>query len=633
MQHSGADKENVYGEAASNYMAQVFADVPPGTSVKIIFRHSVSTTWNIPVNGGYGQAAWSFTPYAFTQVGGGVSVNRAVTSGAPMEVSVSTIEAVARWPSPYAGADGGTLVDGGKTYYYIGYFDISGSMWMERPSPAGESGTYSSSIDNIEVRYIGKALKKLPEGDAQTGLVTKPLPKGLNVRGMQDDTGLPVVNEPVTFEVLAPAHNASLSATSAVTDLNGYATTYLTLGTSTGTYTVRATCPGCLPYTNTATFTATAKATELRKVSGDGTMPVGKRALNPLKVQVYNPITNAGEPGYAVDFSLISVPLGGDTANLLTSYGITNGYGIASSPFILGQPEGDYIVKARCESCLGNQEVPFTVTGRDPIEDEHPSGEGQRITFPPPPSGEIGALVIAFQNERMGGSFKAVTRADSRIGVLKKDRITFKGFVAPAPTPPLEGPDYVWSGAASGSGETSEVYFGNTGPCDVTLTVKGKNWIKTRTVKITVAEIDSTSYFTTWLLDNKAYAAQILSCGLAARKWASLYGSGHNDVSDAMRHAYWNACITNIIDAEIASAATSAREFTSVYGEEKAPHNESVMDLENNAIGRNIGGNFPPAFGMAIIQEEIKTTAGNGSLTVLDSLPNQTGEGLLIPSR
>jgi len=56
------------------------------------------------------------------------------------------------------------------------------------------------------------------------------------------------------------------------------------------------------------------------------------------------------------------------------------------------------------------------------------------------------------------------------------------------------------------------------------------------------------------------------------------------------------------------------------------------MDLENNAIGRIIGRSFPYLIGAVKIQEEIKATAGYGVLTVLDSLPNEKGEGLLIPS-
>jgi len=56
------------------------------------------------------------------------------------------------------------------------------------------------------------------------------------------------------------------------------------------------------------------------------------------------------------------------------------------------------------------------------------------------------------------------------------------------------------------------------------------------------------------------------------------------------------------------------------------------MDLENNAIGRNIGGGLPYLIGAVKIQEEIKTTAKNGNLTVIDFPSNAMGAGLLIPS-
>ena len=143
-------------------------------------------------------------------------------------------------------------------------------------------------------------------------------------------------------------------------------------------------------------------------------------------------------------------------------------------------------------------------------------------------------------------------------------------------------------------------------------------------MKVTVEQINSNLRFGDWLKNNTVYVPPVLSCAMAALVWA---GGSRNDSFDAMRHAYWNACITNTVSAEVSAAATSSYEFTNPN-----VHNEHVMDLENNAIGRNIGGNFPYLIGMTIVQEEIKATARNGALTVMDDASNEKGSGVLVPS-
>ncbi len=291
--HSGIDQQYVgLGGVVASYTALLFADVPPGVYASVVFRRNISLQWSMNSNEVHGDTSGGFTPYPSSyQVGGGFVVT-SVPSGTPSEVLFSTVIAMARGSSPI-------IVDGGKTYYYLGAFNTFGRIEIQKPEPAGGLGAYSSSIDNIEVRRIGKVLKKLPAGDAQTGLVTKPLPKGLNVRVINDDTGIPVSNEPVTFTILSPVNGATLSATSVNTNLSGYATTYLTLGASTGTYTVRADCPGCLMYVNTATFTATAISsfTDVTGVVPEGCTQV---AIGERTAQV-DPVTNS--------FRIFHVPL------------------------------------------------------------------------------------------------------------------------------------------------------------------------------------------------------------------------------------------------------------------------------------------------------------------------------------
>ena len=66
-----------------------------------------------------------------------------------------------------------------------------------------------------------------------------------------------------TFTALAPV-NGALGAAAVNAGLDGLAQTSLTLGSSTGTYKVKANCPGCIAGAREAVFTATAVGTEWR---------------------------------------------------------------------------------------------------------------------------------------------------------------------------------------------------------------------------------------------------------------------------------------------------------------------------------------------------------------------------------
>jgi hypothetical protein len=615
---------NVNGTNNVESKSRVYAKVPPGQPVIIKVPASAHVAWNNMsyVYGGPILTAWAVAELTNPQM------TVANSTGSSSNVSLPTSsDSQSKTLAIEATATGEPVSIGGEDYYLVGRINLRGRIHIRRYGGPSPDASFSASVGQPEVRYKGKVLK-YESGGGQTWLVGQPLPAQLAVRVTQDDTGQPAPGETITFQIQDPVNGATLSGVTATTDAEGIARTTLTLGSSPGLYTVKASCPGCVASASTINFTAEAKAREavikLVKVSGDGDMPAGEKILNPLKVQAFNTLTEAGESGLDVAFSVVSFPSGGENADIGAPYTTTNGFGIAESSFTVGMVEGEYVVRAVCDACQANKEVLFILTGRAPIENTHTSAGVEKITFTPPDSpGEISALRIAFQNESMKPSFKAIPRDDTRIGVLKGDVLTFRGLIAPADAT-LSESDYVWSGATSGTGKTIyERSFNTIGTFDLTLTVKGK----TRTVKITVAEIGSAIKFTDWLWDNKPYATNVLSCGYAALQWAGLYGPAHNNVPDAMRHAYWSACITNLVSEEVARAATNSYEFSSPN-----MHNEHVMDLENNQIGRNIGGNFPPLIGAAIIQEEIKATARGGSLTILDSPSNNKGEGLLTPS-
>jgi len=65
--------------------------------------------------------------------------------------------------------------------------------------------------------------------------------------------------------------------------------------------------------------------------------------------------------------------------------------------------------------------------------------------------------------------------------------------------------------------------------------------------------------------------------------------NGHNDKSDAYRHAAWNIFIVGFTnDIEWARLWTNAHE----YGASSNPYWEKAMDLHNNYVGRNYADSY-----------------------------------------
>jgi hypothetical protein len=59
------------------------------------------------------------------------------------------------------------------------------------------------------------------------------------------------------------------------------------------------------------------------------------------------------------------------------------------------------------------------------------------------------------------------------------------------------------------------------------------------------------------------------------------------------------------------------------------PHNESAMDMENNAVGRSLPSGSPTR---AQLQTSVTNALNAGTLRILDDLPNVHEVGLLKPS-
>jgi hypothetical protein len=136
-----------------------------------------------------------------------------------------------------------------------------------------------------------------------------------------------------------------------------------------------------------------------------------------------------------------------------------------------------------------------------------------------------------------------------------------------------------------------------------------------------------------WIVLHPQYWISAFELRDEALAWAEdnrdLLGGGlRNGRADAARHAYWNAIMTVEWNAEDAAGLSTAHERTGL--DDDNPHNESVMDLENNAHGRAIGG--AGAAGRVPLQQAVVNALDMGVLTILDDLRNTNEVGLLQPS-
>ena len=258
---------------------------------------------------------------------------------------------------------------------------------------------------------------------------------------------------------------------------------------------------------------------------------------------------------------------------------------------------------------------------------------------------------------------------DVRIGVIRDDELVFRASTTPQMDPDesafkwrLIGPGRT----AVGSGAEFRVAFGRR-PGDYTITLSCLD--STRQALVKVIEVPPPNE-TDWADDHLVAAAVAVATGKVASDWArenedDLGGGFSNGRADAARHAYWNALMALLMGRANAAEAGLAHERTNV--EEGAPHNESVMDLENNAVGRDLGAltlsrdadgaplrarggklqgpvEITPAYvEQALQQEPLLTLQGglqddvvdaldDGKLTILDDLSNEHGAGLLHPS-
>lgn len=202
--------------------------------------------------------------------------------------------------------------------------------------------------------YIGNALPGLAttlaynDGRDQITEILDTLNNPFVVR-VSDMGGNSIAGVPVTFSIVdTPAGSWGHAVMKAVdtTDANGYARTYLRLGSKVGRYQVNASSPA-ISY-SIVPFEAIAIAGKPTTIAQrDGNIQVNHiyGRLNPFVVQV----SDTGEnlvPNAPVQFEIVSRPPAAKDDSLYTMLAYTDSSGLASTTMILGDKQGEYRVRA-----------------------------------------------------------------------------------------------------------------------------------------------------------------------------------------------------------------------------------------------------------------------------------------------
>lgn len=225
---------------------------------------------------------------------------------------------------------------------------------------------------------------------------------------------------------------------------------------------------------------------------------------------------------------------------------------------------------------------------------------------------------LEFRIPPMGSAFKIAAPTPgrtSRIGVIVGDTVTFQA---------LPGPCNTWSGAATGTGLQQTVTFNSAGTFSVTVTRDSGN---SETATIVVMDVPPPTE-DDWIVANPIDAIIVNGLKGEAETWMELNFVGetrHNGTGDAARHAYWNALITQDLSAATATEIGTAHEHSGLL--EGNPHNESVMDMHNNAVGRGLAAST-----RAQMQANVLAAIADGTLWILDELTNPNARGLMIDS-
>ena len=237
---------------------------------------------------------------------------------------------------------------------------------------------------------------------------------------------------------------------------------------------------------------------------------------------------------------------------------------------------------------------------------------------------------LEFKNDRMS-SWKSTSvkpSVQARIGVIKGDTIDFR-VCGGGSASDSSGLSWTSNDQSIGSGASLSHTFDATGSYSIEVASGALSLGKTM---VTVDEATGPGQYR-WIAENldralSANGLQNEALGWARNNAASLGGGLHNGNADAARHAYWSGIMTIDWDSADAAGLGTAHEVTNLN--ENGKHNETVMDLENNADGISMAS--APDMTRARLQSAIQSALNAGSLTILEDLDNPNGSGLLQPT-
>ena len=277
---------------------------------------------------------------------------------------------------------------------------------------------------------VATTLEKV-SGDGQSAEVSTQLSDPLVVRVLDQD-GAVLNGVSVSFSV-SPT-DGTLSASTAITNAQGEASTRLTLGSTVGTYTVTASASGI---TGTVSFTATATAapkvaTTLEKASGDGqSAEVSTQLSDPLVVRVLD------QDGAVLNGVSVSFSVSPTDGTLSASTAITNAQGEASTRLTLGSTVGTYTVTARVSSIATI--VSFTATA----------------TAPPPPPPKVATTLEKVSGDEQSAQVSTALSNPLVVRVLDQNRAVLRGVSVSFSVSPTDGTLSVSTATTGSNGQAS----------------------------------------------------------------------------------------------------------------------------------------------------------------------------------
>lgn len=354
---------NLRGGSNAASTMEIFADVVPGSKVRVEINAGMSLNW-------IGSGMDNRVSFTFDALVGEDKSDGLDRNSAPLIINggISRSTLCVSVVSPPASP---TQEEGGKTYYKIGTISLNGTGGIDSPDNVELSAGYNAEVTAINAHYVGPALSIAdPNTNNQVGHIQETLPQALKIVVTNTATGEPLSDIPITFTLADPAKGgrfsgggSSLQVTTQKTD--GTASTAFTLGASTGVYKIIATCPAnvCIPDANKVEFTATARDKALTCGGGICSLHghVSEAFSNPFILKVIDNVTGQPVSGAQISYEVIRFV---DTklvthqwqipGSMIPNPAITEAGG-AYSYFTPGTAEGTYVIRARCESCL---EVP-----------------------------------------------------------------------------------------------------------------------------------------------------------------------------------------------------------------------------------------------------------------------------------